>query len=58
MGNTWIVDLTHFLDEKGTIAPPKGPARQLAEYIHLQNIKFAVVVVPVEGRAPELLKSI
>ncbi len=33
MGNTWIVDLTHFLDEKGTIAPPKGPARQLAEYI-------------------------
>lgn len=33
MGDTWVVDLTHFLDEEGAIAPPKGPARRLAEHM-------------------------
>ena len=33
MGDTWITDVRHFLDEEGEIAPPKGPARKFAEYI-------------------------
>jgi hypothetical protein len=32
MGDTWITDLTHFLDETGRIAPMPGPARLLAEH--------------------------
>lgn len=32
VGDTWITDLTHFLDEEGRIAPTKGPARRLAEF--------------------------
>lgn len=32
LSNFWITDLRHFLDEKGGIAPPKGPARRMAEY--------------------------
>ena len=38
MGDTWIADLTHFLDEEGCIAPTKGPARRLADF-------FASIVV-------------
>jgi hypothetical protein len=33
LSDTWITDLRHFLDENGQIAPQKGPARRLAEYI-------------------------
>jgi hypothetical protein len=33
MGDTWIIDLAHFLDRNGEIAPQSGPARRLAEYI-------------------------
>jgi len=33
MGDTWIVDLEHMLDENGAIAAPKGPARKLAEHM-------------------------
>ncbi len=29
----YITDLTHFLDEKGTIGPKSGPARKLAEFL-------------------------
>ncbi|HST10505.1 MAG TPA: hypothetical protein VLL05_09000 [Terriglobales bacterium] len=29
----YITDLTHFLDEKGTVAPMPGPARRLAEFL-------------------------
>ena len=29
----YVTDLTHFLDEKGTIAPMPGPARRLAEFL-------------------------
>jgi hypothetical protein len=32
VGDTWITDLTHFLDEEGRIAPTKGPVRRLAEF--------------------------
>ena len=32
MGDTWITDLTHFLDEEGRIGPTDGPARKLAEH--------------------------
>ena len=33
MGDTWVVDLTHFLNEDGLIEPPNGPARRLAEHM-------------------------
>lgn len=33
MGDTWVVNLEHILDENGAIAAPKGPARKLAERI-------------------------
>jgi hypothetical protein len=46
MGNTWIADLTHFLDENGHIAPETGPARRMAE--------FFVAIVAMVSR-PELV---
>ena len=38
MGNTWVVDLRHYLNEAGAFADMPKPARQLAEY-------FASIVV-------------
>jgi hypothetical protein len=38
VGNTWIVDLRHYLSPVGAIADMPGPARKLAEY-------FASIVV-------------
>jgi hypothetical protein len=32
MGNTWIVDIRHYLDPAGAIADMPRPARLLAEY--------------------------
>lgn len=32
VSDTWITDLTHFLDEEGRIVPKKGPARRLTEF--------------------------
>ena len=32
MPNTWIVDITHYLDERGAIIPAPAPARRLAEH--------------------------
>jgi hypothetical protein len=29
----YITDLTHFLDESGAIAPVKGPARAMAQFL-------------------------
>jgi len=29
----WIINLRHFLDEEGHIAPASGPARRLAEFL-------------------------
>jgi len=34
VGNTWVTDLTHFLDETGGFPPNiPGPARRLGEYL-------------------------
>lgn len=33
MGDTWITELTHFLDEAGSIADMPRPARLLAEFL-------------------------
>lgn len=33
MPDTWVTDLTHFLNENGSIAPLSGSARKLAEHI-------------------------
>ena len=33
MSDTWVTDLTHFLDEEGGIAPSEGPVRRLAEHL-------------------------
>jgi hypothetical protein len=30
---TYVVDVAHFLDEKGAIGPQRGPARKLAEFV-------------------------
>jgi hypothetical protein len=38
MGNTWVVDLRHYLNEAGAFAEMPSPARRLAEY-------FASIVV-------------
>ncbi len=29
----YVTDLTHFLDAKGAIAPARGPARKLADFL-------------------------
>jgi hypothetical protein len=31
MGNTWITDIRHYLNEDGEVVPESGPARHLAE---------------------------
>lgn len=33
MADTWIIDITHFLDEDGRLVPTSGPALKLAEHI-------------------------
>ena len=33
MGDTWIVDLSVFLDEEGNLMPPGGPGRRVAEHM-------------------------
>ena len=33
MADTWIVDITHFLDQDGCLEPTSRPALRLAEYI-------------------------
>ena len=32
MANTWVTDITDFLDEEGYIVPESGPALRIAEY--------------------------
>ena len=29
----YVIDLTHFLDAKGAIAPARGPARKMADFL-------------------------
>ena len=33
MGNTWVIDVRHYLDDDGQLAVKSGPARKLAEYV-------------------------
>ena len=33
MGNTWVIDVRHYLDDNGQFAVKSGPARKLAEYV-------------------------
>ena|ERR1039457_644232 len=33
MANTWVTDITHFLDEKGEMAVESGQALRFAEYL-------------------------
>ena len=29
----YVIDLTHYLDSKGAIAPERGPARKMADFL-------------------------
>ena len=44
MANTWIIDMTHYLDEHGAIVAAPTPARRLAE--HFAAIVRAVTFDP------------
>ena len=50
LGDTWITDLTHFLDEDGQIAPADGPARRLAEHLTaiVAMASYPEIVIPAE----------
>jgi len=50
LGDTWITDLTHFLDEDGQIAPDSGPARRLAEHLTaiVAMASYPELVIPSE----------
>jgi hypothetical protein len=63
MGDTWIVDLRHYLDPSGAFADMPTPARRLAEYFAsivvdprvtlMTNRAFAVADVQDGAVAPE-----
>lgn len=48
MPNTWIVDITHYLDERGAIIAAPAPARRLAQ--HFAAIVGAVTCDPHEAK--------
>ena len=48
MADTWITDITHFLDDTGGVAAKAGPARRIAE--HFGAIIAAVSAQPLEAR--------
>ena len=51
MGNTWVTDLRHFIDENGGFPPGiPGPARKLAEYLASIVQVASAPVVPGEER--------
>ena len=33
MADTWITDITHYLDDLGCMVPESGPVRRFAEYL-------------------------
>jgi hypothetical protein len=47
MPDTWIIDITHVLDEHGAIAASSSPARRLAE--HFTAIVVAVTYDPCQA---------
>jgi len=46
MPDTWITDMTHYLDERGRIASMPGAARRIADY-------FGSIVVSMATATPE-----
>ncbi len=46
MGNTWVTNMLHSLDDDGELAAPPGPARRLAEYM-------GSIVEAVTSRSPD-----
>jgi hypothetical protein len=46
MANTWVTDITHFLDEEGKIVSEPSQARKIAEY-------FAAIIVMASYPDPE-----
>ena len=52
LGDTWITDLTHFLDQGGQIAPADGPARRLAEHLTaiVAMTSHPEIIIPSEYR--------
>ena len=49
MPDTWVTDLKHFLNANGSIAPPSGPARKLAEHITAIVVELTAELYEVEG---------
>jgi len=49
MSNTWVTDITHFLNEVGSIAPESGPARKLAEHIAAIVTESTAILGGIEG---------
>lgn len=49
MPNTWIVDITHYLDERGAIVETPASARRLAE--HFAAIVAAATSAPRQAAA-------
>jgi hypothetical protein len=49
MGDTWITDFSHFLDEDGSIGPQSGPAKRMAEHL-AKIIMDATRPLPSPGR--------
>ena len=49
MPDTWVTDLKHFLNANGSIAPPSGPARKLAEHITSIVVELTAELYEVEG---------
>ncbi len=49
----YVIDLTHYLDAKGAIAPERGPARKMADFLTAAAIsrplpKASAIVIALE----------
>ena len=49
MPDTWVTDLKHFLNANGSIAPPSGPARKLAEHFTAIVVELTAELAEIEG---------
>lgn len=54
MPNTWIIDLTHYLDKQGAIVTAPAAARRLGE--HFAAIVGAVTCNPCEAAAGSIVR--
>jgi hypothetical protein len=50
MGDTWIIDMTMYLEANGRIAPLPGPVQRLADH-------FGAIVAAISPEAPEFVVS-